>query len=417
MYEEFYGLTELPFELTADPRWLFCNSSHRQALQHLQLGLSRAKALTVLLGNAGTGKSVLIGAALASDACRNVKGICLSHPAVSRDEFLQSLARGLGLSSEAFRSKSAFLAELEQELRSRAARGVTTALVADEAHGLDAEILEELRLLTNLEAGGRKLLPVVLAGQPELEERLSHGSLVALRQRVALMTRVVEFTAAETAEYVASRIARAGGNAARMFASDAIGLVHRRSGGVPRTINVICDNALMKGMLRGQPLVGAALIDEVVRECGVSPTYAPESGSRPPGISPPYGAGPPGRELDEALDAARDDAPRRSLDLDDLDDQLAGPAAAPLNTVLRARIAPEDGAARRFGFRRSPTRGSGSPTDVLGLRSRVEEASPVRPAEGAAEPTPSADSSVLEKRGSSIWSRVTGRGRSPDSDN
>src|SRR4051812_24795621 len=166
MYLRFYGLRELPFELTPNPAFLFLSSRHREALSNLEYGLSSAKPITVLIGEAGTGKSTLLQEALESDRCRHVSCVYLNNPTLTRDEFVETLAARFDLGAHAERSKATLLGGLESVVRDRQVRGQITALVVDEAQALPDELLEEIRLLANMETQAGKLLPVVLAGQP-----------------------------------------------------------------------------------------------------------------------------------------------------------------------------------------------------------------------------------------------------------
>jgi len=177
MYQAFYGLRELPFELTPNPKYLYLTPRHREALSTLQYGLSAPKAVTVLIGEAGTGKTTLLTTALQSEACRHVKCVYLNNPALTRTEFIEILATRFGLTAHASRSKAGLLAELEAVLHQRRAQGEITALVIDEAQSLSSDILEEIRLLANIETQTEKLLPLVLAGQPELAQRLEDPNL------------------------------------------------------------------------------------------------------------------------------------------------------------------------------------------------------------------------------------------------
>ena len=193
MYERFYGLSELPFELTADPKYLFLTESQREALSILQYGLFSAKSLTLLIGEAGTGKTTLIQAALESERCRHVRCIYLNNPALRTDDFIRLLALKFDLGAESGESKSLLLERLERLLRERRAAGETTALVIDEAQSLSVELLEEIRLLANIETPSAKLLPLVLAGQPELGARLEEPNLRQLKQRVTLRCELEPF--------------------------------------------------------------------------------------------------------------------------------------------------------------------------------------------------------------------------------
>ena len=260
MYQDFYGLRELPFELTPNPRYLFLTRQQREALSTLEYGLFAAKGVTALIGEAGTGKTTLIHAALESEQCRNVSCVYLNNPVLTRDEFIETLSVRFGLSARAGASKAVLIDELEPVLRERRARGQITALVIDEAQSLSGELLEEIRLLANSETATDKLLPLVLAGQPELKDRLNEVGLRQLKQRVTLRCEVTPFGQQETAAYIAQRIRTAGGDAARLFSREAVMLIHERSGGIPRTISVICDNALLTGFALGRQPVDSGVI-------------------------------------------------------------------------------------------------------------------------------------------------------------
>jgi general secretion pathway protein A len=266
MYERFYGLHERPFDLTPDPRYLFLTPKHQEALTNLHYGISQRKGVTAVLGPAGTGKTTLVRAALAAVAEAGGRCVSVNNPTLTRAEFVQMIARGFGLSAEAGESKATMLAELEVRLHQYRAAGTATALVIDEAQALSDELLEEVRLLVNFETDTDKLLPVVLAGQDELSERLAHPSCAALKQRIALRCHLLPLTARETAQYIASRLRIAGGVPGDAFTRDAIDVIHQRSGGIPRTISVICDNSLMSGFAVDQRPVGRQLVLEVCRD-------------------------------------------------------------------------------------------------------------------------------------------------------
>lgn len=266
MYQRFYGLRELPFELTPNPRYLYLTPAHREALSNLEYGLFSAKAVTLLVGDAGTGKTTLLRAALESDRCRNVHAVFVSNPALTRAEFVETLARHFDLNDEAARSKAVLVHELERVLADRRSRGEITALVVDEAQSLGTELLEEVRLLANIETATQKLLPLVLSGQPELASRLDEDGLRQLKQRVALRCEINPFSLQETAAYIANRIRTAGGEAARLFTREAVRLIHECSDGIPRTISVVCDNALVSGFALGRQPVDRQIVLEVSRD-------------------------------------------------------------------------------------------------------------------------------------------------------
>ena len=284
MYLNFYGLRELPFELTANPRYLFLTDRQREALSTLQYGLMSAKSLTLLVGEAGTGKTTLIGAALESDRCRNVRCVYLNNPTLTEADFVTLLARRFELGPEAEAAKSVLLERLEAKLRERRSRGEVTALVVDEAQSLSTALLEEMRLLANIETREEKLLPLVLAGQPELGERLEKMELRQLKQRVTLRCELVPFELADTAGYMFSRITTAGGVPGKLFTQEAVKVIHHCSNGIPRTISVICDNALLSGMALGRTPVDSALVTDVCRDLKLK--LPPASILTPPPVPP-----------------------------------------------------------------------------------------------------------------------------------
>jgi general secretion pathway protein A len=266
MYQDFFGLRELPFELTPNPKYLFLPPQHREALSTLEYGLSSAKPITVLIGEAGTGKTTLIHAALESERCRGVRCVYVNNPLLTRKEFVETLSLRFGLSAQASASKAVLLDELGRVLEDGRNRGEITALVIDEAQGMSGILLEEIRLLANHETTTRRLLPVVLAGQPELGHRLNETSLRQLKQRITLRCEVAPFQLRETAAYIGHRVRVAGGDAGRLFTREAVMLIHERSAGIPRTISVMCDNALLTGFALGRQPIDAAIIREVARD-------------------------------------------------------------------------------------------------------------------------------------------------------
>jgi general secretion pathway protein A len=266
MYQSFYGLREPPFELTSNPEFLFYTGQHREALSNLEYGLMSAKAITVLIGEAGTGKTTLLRAALESERCRAVSAIFVHNPTLTRVEFVEMIASQFQLGSNAEQSKTSLLNALEPLLRARRTRGQQTVLVVDEAQSLSDELLEEIRLLANIETETEKLLPVVLAGQPELAARLNEPGLRQLKQRIALRCEIGPLSLEETAAYIASRVRKAGGDTTRLFTREAVKLIHHCSGGIPRTVNVMCENALISGFALGKRPVDRETVLEVCRD-------------------------------------------------------------------------------------------------------------------------------------------------------
>ena len=262
MYEQYFGLQERPFDLSPNPRFLCFTPQHREALVHLQYGLTGRAGITMLVGEAGTGKTTLIRAALeaANDSSTIVH---LSNPTLTRAEFFDHLAAGFGFSGEAGRSKIQFLRELERALDRN--DGPTLAMVVDEAQSVPYELLEEIRLLTNAEAPNGRSLAVILVGQSELGRRLDEMRLRQLKQRVVLRCELTPLSLKDTAAYIKGRVRTAGGEATRLFSRDAVVAIHQYSDGIPRVISVICDNALVNGFATDQKPVGAGTVHEVCR--------------------------------------------------------------------------------------------------------------------------------------------------------
>jgi type II secretory pathway predicted ATPase ExeA len=281
MYEKFFALRDRPFDLTPNPRYLVLTDIHREALSNLEYGITSQKGITLLIGEAGSGKTTLIRAAVARQPKR-VHCVHLNNPALTRNEFVEMLASRFSLSSQAKTSKAVLLIELEALLASRRREGETTVLIVDEAQSLPQDLLEEIRLLANIETDSEKLLSVIIAGQPELAERLNDRSLRQLKQRVALRCELRPLTAHETAEYLAGRIKAAGGVGAQVFTRQAVTAIHERSGGIPRTISVIADNALLSGFALQVKPVTSQVVLEVCRDFDLAaPPFPEEPDTRP----------------------------------------------------------------------------------------------------------------------------------------
>lgn len=284
MYERFFGLRERPFDLFPNPRFLYLSGRQREAISNLRYGLSTPRGLTLLLGEAGSGKTTLLQAVLGELDPGRIHCVLISNPTLTRTEFYEQLAAGFSLSERAACSKSTFLSELRAQLVDRAARGGLSALILDEAQSLPAELLEEVRLLSNMETSTTKLLNVVLAGQPEFAERLNEPALCSLKQRISLRCQLWPLDLLETASYIAGRIRIAGGTPSGIFTREAIEVMFSESGGLPRVINVICDNALIGGFAAQQKPVTRAIVEEVLEDfdLGSAPGERGHAGAPPP---------------------------------------------------------------------------------------------------------------------------------------
>ena len=273
MYEAFFGLRERPFQLTPNPRYLFLNAGHREALATLRYGLSSALGITLLLGEAGTGKTTLLQAALQAEGKPEHRLAALSNPTLSVAEFFEVLADRLGLPDPGG-SKGRFLIAFERDLRERDAAGGLTAVVVDEAQSLTHAVFEELRLLANLETATRKLVNVVLVGQPELAVRLNDASLRQFKQRIVLRCSLEPLDLDSMAAYVAARLHVAGADASDVFTKDAIRVIHEASRGIPRTIGVVCENALLAGFAAQRKPIDGPMVIEVCRDLVLPVTAA-----------------------------------------------------------------------------------------------------------------------------------------------
>ncbi len=324
MYEAFYGLRERPFDLTTNPRFLLLTGKHREALSNLQYGLMSRRGLTLLVGEAGTGKTTLVQATIQGFERQGAKIAYLNNPTLTRNEFYEFLAGAFELDPAVAQSKVQLLRELESKLGERRAAGILSGLILDEVQALPDELLEEVRLLANIETPTDKLLPIVLAGQPELADRLNQPSLRQLKQRVALRCYLEALDARETAEYIAGRIRVAGGNSVLVFTRQAVEAVFEGSGGIPRLISVICDNALISGFAADRRPVSRDIVDDVCRDfdlgekkpkpeplpapavaAAVTPEAVPAAAHTETARSTPPAKGQPGKSLFEHFNVRR----------------------------------------------------------------------------------------------------------------
>jgi len=261
MYTEFYGLNELPFALTPDPRYLYFTPSHTEVMANLHYGIESGRGLIVVTGEVGTGKTTLLRWMM-QRLDRTVMVAYIFNPRLTVTEFYQYLATLFDIQN--WENKSDLLIELGKVLETRHSRGLRTVLVVDEAHGLSTEVLEEIRLLCNFESDTAKHLQIVLTGQPELRDVLNYTHLRQLKQRVALRCEISALpNVEETRHYIASRLKVAGAYNPDMFSPGAVDYIFRCSAGIPRNINNLCDNAMLNGFAAGEQIISRALIEEV----------------------------------------------------------------------------------------------------------------------------------------------------------
>jgi len=268
MYKAYFQLSRNPFDLTPDPTCFVPTERHNETLAALYYGVRRHKGFVVVTGEVGTGKTLLLRCLLRLlEESRDITYAYLFNNRLSSTEFLQYMLLDFGLSATG-KNKCEMLFDLSQFLVSRASRQMTTVLIVDEAHLLSEELLEEVRLLSNLETYDDKLLQIVLVGQPELDEKLDSKGLRQLKQRIALRTHLLPLSFEETQRYIEHRleIAGAGSNAGSLFSSKAVGTVHRFSRGFPRLINTLCENSLITAYARQTTVITPEIVNLVARE-------------------------------------------------------------------------------------------------------------------------------------------------------
>ena len=265
MYEPYYNLKERAFNLTPDPRFLYFTERHCEALANLVYGIRERKGFLVLSGEVGTGKTTLINALLDTLERANVLSALIFNPILSVSEFFEYLMNEFNLKASG-RSKSQILVTLNSLLLERYRMGQVTVLIVDEAQNLSSELLEEIRLLTNLETATEKLLQILLVGQPELSLKLNSPDLRQLKQRINLRCSLDPLSMFETKEYINTRLEIAGLPNQQLFPDATIGEIFRCSGGIPRLINTICDNALLTGYACDAKIVGIEIIREVCED-------------------------------------------------------------------------------------------------------------------------------------------------------
>jgi general secretion pathway protein A len=264
MYASYFGLTENPFSITPDPRYLFLSERHTEALAHLLYGVTESGGFIQLTGEVGTGKTTLIRSLL-EKLPDNVDAALIINPRVSVVEFLRSICRELHLTVTPESSPQQLIDALNARLLEAHAAGRRVVLIIDEAQALSTDVLEQVRLLTNLETRTRKLLQIILVGQPELREVLARQDLRQLAQRVTGRYHLEPLTARETSAYVHHRLGVAGA-VAPIFAAAALRTMQRVTGGIPRLINVICDRALLGAYTRELRQVDTGLVRRAARE-------------------------------------------------------------------------------------------------------------------------------------------------------
>lgn len=265
MYHKFFGLSENPFNVNPDPRYLYVTEHIQEALACLHYGIENRKGFILLTGEVGTGKTTLLNKLLETLRQKGIASAFIFNSRLNTVQFFDFMLADFGLPTEP-RVKSQMLMRLNQWLVERYQAGGTTVLIIDEAQNLSLEVLEEVRLLTNLETSSEKLLQIVLAGQPELEHKLSQPQVRQLRQRITLRGKTFPLDAAEVPKYLSERLRIAGWDGRTIFSPEAVETIHRYSCGIPRVVNLLCEHALISGYAGHQRVIGPELIMELVKE-------------------------------------------------------------------------------------------------------------------------------------------------------
>src|SRR6201981_1035407 len=265
MYKEFFGLRANPFNVNPDPRYLFLTRHTEEALACLTYGIQSRKGFVLLTGEVGTGKTTLINKLLEWLRAQQVPTAFIFNSRMNVPQFLDYMMADFGISCDT-RSKSQILLRLYHWLLERYRAGETAVLIVDEAQNLGDDVLEEIRMMTNLETFTEKLLQIVLVGQTALEPKLE--------QRLTLRAKTHPLTAEETRAYVQQRLRIAGSNGQPIFDGEALSAIHRYSAGIPRVVNLICEHCLVSAFVDQQKMVTVAIVDAVARDFDLGDNHA-----------------------------------------------------------------------------------------------------------------------------------------------
>jgi type II secretory pathway predicted ATPase ExeA len=265
MYKSYFGLKENPFNVNPDPRYLFLTEEIKEALSGLMYGVQNRKGFITLTGEVGTGKTTLVNSLLAWLQQRRVRTAFLFNSRMNTNQLFDFILAEFGISCES-RTKSQQLMRLNQWLLERYRAGETAVLIVDEAQNLTYPVLEEIRLLTNLETSTEKLLQIVLSGQQELEEKLKLPQLRQLRQRIMLRCKTTPLTKEQTHDYVAERLRIAGASGEPIFSPKTVETIHLYSMGIPRVVNLLCEHSLINAFVEQQRPISPKTVEDVAHE-------------------------------------------------------------------------------------------------------------------------------------------------------
>ncbi len=264
MYLEHYGLKEPPFAITPNPRFLFYSGKHREAYNHLLYGIRERKGFVQLTGEVGAGKTTLCRAAM-EQLDQHYTTALILNPMMSADELVRAIGFEYGLPVNGL-DRLTTMGVINQFLLQQVERGRDTVLIIDEAQDLSDELLEQVRLLSNFETDNRKLLQIVLLGQPELRDRLNSPGLRQLRQRITVRYHLPPLAPGETKKYIRHRLQVSGANGKPYFTGPAFWRIQRYSGGIPRLVNAVCDKALLAGFVHQTGRINYRIVGQAIRE-------------------------------------------------------------------------------------------------------------------------------------------------------
>jgi len=274
VYTEFFNLKEKPFNLNPSPRFLYLGESHREALNLLNYGVMERKGFILLTGEIGTGKTTMVHALL-NTIDENVQYIHLSNPLLSPQEFMDYLAFSVFRKKLHFKSKTDFLLEFEEFLRQCLRDQRNAILIIDEAQKLSLDLLEEIRLLSNMETGDEKLLNIFLVGQPELNDKLKTAECLPLLQRINIRYHIPPLDLEETGEYIGTRLRIAGGRKGDdIFPKATVKTLYHCSGGYPRMINILADNSMLLGYSKGVRTISPDMVKECYDELNLEGSFS-----------------------------------------------------------------------------------------------------------------------------------------------
>jgi general secretion pathway protein A len=295
MYKAFFGLRANPFNVNPDPRYLFLTRHTEEALACLTYGIQSRKGFVLLTGEVGTGKTTLINKLLEWLRLQQVATAFVFNSRLNTTQFLDYMMADFGIPGDS-KAKSQVLLRLYNWLLDRYRAGETAVLIVDEAQNLSEEVLEEIRMLTNLETFTEKLLQIVLVGQPELEQKLKEPQLRQLRQRLTLRAKTHPLTLDETNAYVQQRLRIAGSSGQQIFEPESLIAIHRYSNGIPRVINLLCEHCLVSAFVDQQKVIDPTVVEVVARDFDLADGM---------GMTMPAASGSPGPDKADLIEALR----------------------------------------------------------------------------------------------------------------